>query len=118
MLAKVPPITVMPLVTLAVLLAGCRYVRAPPRNLTRVPALQSQRDSGHAPVNGINITRRCTAERGVPLVLLHGGRIHERRHFQQSPSRLRRQSPRHRSRRAGAPNDGSRRAGRIRVFCG
>jgi len=41
---------------------------------TRVRALQLPRESGHAPVNGINMYYEVHGrEDGVPLVLLHGG---------------------------------------------
>jgi pimeloyl-ACP methyl ester carboxylesterase len=70
-----PPIALAPLVTLALMLAGCGYVRGgAAESDARVPAPQSPRDSGHAPVNGINMYYEVHGrEDGIPLVLLHGG---------------------------------------------
>src|SRR5919108_2325639 len=75
MLCRVPPITLVPLLTLAVLAAGCGYERGGAMESdTRPPALQSPRDSGHAPVNGINMYYEVHGRQdGVSLVLLHGG---------------------------------------------
>jgi pimeloyl-ACP methyl ester carboxylesterase len=65
----------MPLLTFAVLPAGCRYEGGGAmKSDTRVRALQLPRESGHAPVNGINMYYEVHGrEDGVPLVLLHGG---------------------------------------------
>jgi hypothetical protein len=65
----------MPLLTLAVLPAGCGYERhGAMESYTRVPALQLPRDSRYAPINGISVHYQVHGrEDGVPLVLLHGG---------------------------------------------